>query len=468
MDAIHCQLITTTFSKIPIYEALYYTWGRDERAQHIVVNGYDFRVGQNLYDALYHLRHAEVDRTLWVDAICINQSHIAERNSQVEIMDIIYSRAQTVLVWLDFPECNHVIGLRARQDYEPDLSEIQSVSHHPYWERLWILQEIGLGREVEFVVYFITGVRNFTWEQFHETWDNHLSPNMRAVLSLRDNRYTENPRLEVLLEKFRYAKCAEWRDKVFGLLGLATDNLKDALKVDYEISRLDLFANLIDFFYKAPALKDDPKGNSAWDRQVWLIKFSQLLLQILGYDAVDGSDWPHVFSDPWRAFEVRAYLVSTIMQVGPSCTDIISSPKVEKKWRQGFGDHYPDFKELGLLRELYNTFHWSMSEWEQWDQHKIRNICSKMSFGFLQNSRGYREMPRAEQASVETTSSPPLGRVERRVFLGSNHVLGFVPSHVGRPRVCTREQGLVSFENLDSERALGLWLDIDVLCSLTY
>jgi hypothetical protein len=37
---------------------------------------------------------------LWVDAICIDQSNIEERNHQVKLMDLIYKNAKIVFMWL--------------------------------------------------------------------------------------------------------------------------------------------------------------------------------------------------------------------------------------------------------------------------------------------------------------------------------------------------------------------------------
>ncbi len=41
-----------------------------------------------------------VERVLWIDARCINQADIAERNNQLRIMPHIYNRAHMVLAWL--------------------------------------------------------------------------------------------------------------------------------------------------------------------------------------------------------------------------------------------------------------------------------------------------------------------------------------------------------------------------------
>ncbi len=48
---------------------------------------------------LIQLRGDTLERKVWVDAICINQDNIPERNRQVRMMPHIYSRAESVLVW---------------------------------------------------------------------------------------------------------------------------------------------------------------------------------------------------------------------------------------------------------------------------------------------------------------------------------------------------------------------------------
>ncbi|KAF8848154.1 hypothetical protein BDZ45DRAFT_538013, partial [Acephala macrosclerotiorum] len=82
------------------YEALSYVWGDPSSPQLIQMNGHDFEVGRNLFSALQHLRIEDSDRLLWVDAICINQSDIPERNYQVSRMGLIYRAALQVIAWL--------------------------------------------------------------------------------------------------------------------------------------------------------------------------------------------------------------------------------------------------------------------------------------------------------------------------------------------------------------------------------
>jgi len=82
------------------YEALSYTWGGTELSEHIKTNERSLDVTVNLYLALQHLRYQNLDRILWVDAICIDQGNEKERGHQVQQMGDIYNQADSVIFWL--------------------------------------------------------------------------------------------------------------------------------------------------------------------------------------------------------------------------------------------------------------------------------------------------------------------------------------------------------------------------------
>ncbi|KAK4062432.1 hypothetical protein Trihar35433_9253 [Trichoderma harzianum] len=66
----------------------------------ILVNDYKIKVTANLETALKHLRDQEERVTLWIDALCIDQSNTEERSSQVAQMREIYSNASEVIIFL--------------------------------------------------------------------------------------------------------------------------------------------------------------------------------------------------------------------------------------------------------------------------------------------------------------------------------------------------------------------------------
>jgi hypothetical protein len=84
------------------YEAISYTWatedGNDQRSNLILCDGRYVRVTTNCEAALRQYRDPNVEKILWIDAICINQDDIVERGHQVQLMGKIYSKASRVLV----------------------------------------------------------------------------------------------------------------------------------------------------------------------------------------------------------------------------------------------------------------------------------------------------------------------------------------------------------------------------------
>ena len=87
------------------YTALSYAWGDPwaPGGADTLVAGGALRVTANLAAALRRLCGSEATpaRSLWwVDALCINQADVAERNAQVALMRRIYASAARVQVWL--------------------------------------------------------------------------------------------------------------------------------------------------------------------------------------------------------------------------------------------------------------------------------------------------------------------------------------------------------------------------------
>ncbi|OCK95111.1 HET-domain-containing protein, partial [Cenococcum geophilum 1.58] len=99
-DEIKCSLHVVNLFNCRAYEALSYAWGDPLPTYDILLNEKAFSVARNLGRALHSLRSTTEPRTLWIDAICIDQNDLGERGSQVMIMRNIFSRAHRVVVWL--------------------------------------------------------------------------------------------------------------------------------------------------------------------------------------------------------------------------------------------------------------------------------------------------------------------------------------------------------------------------------
>lgn len=82
------------------YEALSWCWGTAKPSAYINIRQgrqmYSKAVQPELVAALKALRHPQQDRFLWIDAVCINQENVGEKNHQVEMMSTIYGNAKSV------------------------------------------------------------------------------------------------------------------------------------------------------------------------------------------------------------------------------------------------------------------------------------------------------------------------------------------------------------------------------------
>jgi hypothetical protein len=97
---ISCKFRVISLDNPPPYVALSYTWGSLPANETIILDGVPVAVRLNLLQFLLEFRARHMFLSvplLWVDAICIDQSRIAERNHQVSIMGDIYSKAKHII-----------------------------------------------------------------------------------------------------------------------------------------------------------------------------------------------------------------------------------------------------------------------------------------------------------------------------------------------------------------------------------
>jgi hypothetical protein len=86
----------------PQFAALSYVWGIEQERYDISCNSVDLAVTKNCLAALQHLRKKLGHFSIWVDAICINQSQSNnnEKDQQIPLMGEIYSSAAVTYIWL--------------------------------------------------------------------------------------------------------------------------------------------------------------------------------------------------------------------------------------------------------------------------------------------------------------------------------------------------------------------------------
>jgi hypothetical protein len=97
---VSCVFTPVALLDNPLYNALSYTWGDPAITTPIYVNGQIFHATKNLELALRVFRKKGMEELLWVDAICIDQASVEDKNQQLPLMRDIYVKAKRTLVWL--------------------------------------------------------------------------------------------------------------------------------------------------------------------------------------------------------------------------------------------------------------------------------------------------------------------------------------------------------------------------------
>ncbi len=181
------------------YKALSYTWGLPEPTKILSLNGIQIQVRENLWQALHHIRQEISNLQLWVDALCINQEDIPEKNEQVSRMGTLYNQAEEVLVWLG-PEkdgsdiaiyfVKTTIATPSRSlplDLSSDLfpqvgvQSVLSLLDREYWKRVWIIRDVFRARKI----LICCGHKRLPWKD--------LSKFFRRVKNLRTTTYNRSP-----------------------------------------------------------------------------------------------------------------------------------------------------------------------------------------------------------------------------------------------------------------------------------
>ncbi|TGO10854.1 hypothetical protein BTUL_0124g00270 [Botrytis tulipae] len=147
------------------------TEGKPNDTSYIWVNGHKHKVTPNLESASRHLRGDKNKTVIWVDAVCINQNDIPERDAQLKIMADIYKKAKMGLSWLGEESDDSSLAFRMIQRWASfsvrkvssgslraflenklqdeifmprSVTALKNMLQRPYWKRVWIQQEVAL------------------------------------------------------------------------------------------------------------------------------------------------------------------------------------------------------------------------------------------------------------------------------------------------------------------------------------
>ncbi|KAF1973161.1 HET-domain-containing protein [Bimuria novae-zelandiae CBS 107.79] len=314
---ITCILRSYPLNDCPPYIALSYSWGPTQSYREIDLNNARFPVGRNLWWFLLHMRLQERHGYYWIDALCINQSDVAEQNHQVQMMGSIYSKAQSVAIWLGEVDSSSNVAMQFIAERKPldsgsisfgkiwTLEQAESVlrlCQRNYWRRIWIVQEVMLAKNAT----IFCGSMLVSWSKFEgliddlrRIFDMGLAHTRSAYLRCAcevlaspaiviakaiSTRSERKQSLLTLLEVYRDHEATDIRDKVYALHGLAEDS--QDLPIDYGTSPRDLLTALLRHA-KCRASQSE-KGRKE------LLRLGRMMAETLGVDCSDDEIESHL------------------------------------------------------------------------------------------------------------------------------------------------------------------------------
>ncbi|KAJ4376470.1 hypothetical protein N0V83_001754 [Neocucurbitaria cava] len=271
------------------YECLSYVWGTGGKNASISIDRDVLHITDSLRSALVHLRKTDDIRIIWIDQICIDQENLAERSQQVPHMKRIYERAQHDLVWLGESTYASTVafdwfdvtfeairpGSKGKFSVTTDLLPVDSPDKHlptttqqlalrevfsfnPVWQRIWIVQEIILAKEVSLLsgnralpLLSLELILKSASRQAEERIVQffHIIYRLISIIDLRRQYNASSPEFSLthLLVRSQHQKATDPRDNIYGLLGL-THNL--GIVPDYEKSVSTVFYETTAFIIK--------------------------------------------------------------------------------------------------------------------------------------------------------------------------------------------------------------------------
>ena len=255
------------------YEALSYTWG-DPALLSSIICYYRQRLGAqeqtsalhkklyvtaNCLSALKHLRLKDRPRRVWVDAICINQHDMEERNAQVRMMARIYRTASRTVVYLGSIPGSvsdamssmfelHGRGLLTVNELlqHRHVDALQDLLSSAWFSRIWVLQEVYMAKSTiallgsdsydwKDLVSLVNEVKAVLWNLIHIT--------IPYVLSVHDDNICAKNLFDLLCGT-RHCAATDPRDKYFALLSMVEDADINNLAADYTKDLGEIFTKL--------------------------------------------------------------------------------------------------------------------------------------------------------------------------------------------------------------------------------
>ena len=268
----------------PPYYALSYVWGSAIKGYTLETSQGPIGITASLCSALRRIRKSDEVMYVWVDAVCINQEDDHEKASQIRMLPNIFQSAEIVLCWIGEERDESTAAIQTLlqirtfelapqkwpaqlpsipetwKDGLPPINDdiwwsIQNLFEREWFSRVWVIQEVVLAKELK----LICGNYEVDWNDIMKAVDiclddqdgplptdcslRQIMPSFNPVHTLGlTKRAFENQNLSKrfnllsLLDVFTHSKSTELCDKIFALLGIASDSNATVFNPDYSSS----------------------------------------------------------------------------------------------------------------------------------------------------------------------------------------------------------------------------------------
>ena len=309
---LEIEIFHTSLANAGSYVAVSYAWGDDKPVRRFICNGSELYTPENTFRALYTIFHASKNSstslyvkgetlTLWIDALCINQQDVPEKNAQVPLMGKIYQQAKGAIGYVGSPSVgtdprNAIVSMawwancptvqppddlptdRTNPQFQAWLRDAQKkgVGEPPatiakdledlwsndWFMRCWVIQEMVLPPDV--LCLYGYGDSHASWgldtmtmlvercqnvqHAHRDTYKIGKSFNVLLLKKavqvdawrlMRDEIQKQDSKRDFvgLLRRSRLTQARDQRDKIYSLFGLMEDEERAAIPIDYSPDR---------------------------------------------------------------------------------------------------------------------------------------------------------------------------------------------------------------------------------------
>lgn len=260
-------------------------------------------------EVLRHVSDQQNVRTVWIDAVCINQADLQERAQQVTLMDQVYFFTTGGIVYLGKGDQDSARAIANLEELAREVREIAKTPDEegmlfrpgagyakagdisrlqvtlevdalikflalPWLRRVWIIQEAVLPAQSicflgDFKISIDIVLTACAWLMYHQThlpfelrnnlgllagqsmWSNKCFRDL-LIAELDDRRdiLSSGEPLSILVLNIRGSSTSDERDRVFGMLGLAKKNfpLPELIRPDYTKSLAEVMRDATRYF----------------------------------------------------------------------------------------------------------------------------------------------------------------------------------------------------------------------------